>query len=92
MRRVIIGLLVVVSSATMAQDKKDHSYTKTQVSGPLSYSNSNKIPDGTIINCFSYTALTDIPDGKLKIRPYKLLLPSNTAILPSALRKDSLKK
>jgi hypothetical protein len=92
MRGLIIGLLAVVSSATMAQNKKDHSRAKAQVSKPLSYTSSNKILDGITITCFSYTALTDIPDDRLKIRPYKSPLFSKTAILPSAFKKDSLKK
>jgi len=92
MRKLVAGLLVVVSSATMAQNKKDHPHTKAQVSKPVSYSSSNKILDGITISCYSYIDPKDIPDGKLKIRPYKPLLPSNTAILPFALRKDSLRK
>jgi hypothetical protein len=92
MRGLIIGLLAVVSSATMAQNKKDHSHAKAQVSKPLSYTSLNKIPDGITITCFSYTALTDIPSDKLKTRPYKSLLSNNTAILPSVFKKDSLKK
>jgi methionine-rich copper-binding protein CopC len=93
MRGLMIGFLAVISSMTMAQNKKDHTHAKVQASKPLSYSGLNKIPDGIIISCISYTALTDIPDGKLKTRPFKSLLSNNTAgVLPSIPKKDSLKK
>jgi hypothetical protein len=92
MRGLMTGLLAVISSMTMAQNRKSHSLqVNSQVNKSLLNSDSCRLVDGVTIICIEY-ASPKYQDPKLKPRPFISLPYKGMMSLRLIARTDSLKK